>query len=255
MRTISILSFAVVLAALLTEGCTPGKARPIIPSRTVPPPLELSGKSLINDSTVRTQWLCRQEVMDPLAPLEGGTPITISAVLYGRDMVRAEAIAACNDTATVGPPDSVCINTWEQKYTKQHDLNTRFRIRLDMRSTFSVNSLQAKFWNFYIRTEDDISFEPRTISEREPVVVRQDSMPRPGRRAARPGLYTRTIDLYFDLSSLGVETLGTQTEDVRLFMAHNHKDVASFTWMISGENHGRARRVKRRSQTSGNPDF
>ena len=238
------VSAAFLLAGFLA-ACGPRTEPELIPSRQVPHPMRLSGQVALNDSTLRYKWLCRQEIPDPLAYGEDAPRILVEAVLYGRDMIQAEALRACGDTLEGVSTDSSCIRGHLTEYAGTHHSDNQFRIHLNMQSKFSVNSLDTRFWSIYIKNKDDISIEPARIVMADPVVVRRDSLPRPGRAPVRSGLYTRDVDLYFDVETpFGLLALDDETEEVRLILARDRRDVARFIWEISGAYGGRAVRAR-----------
>ena len=236
------------LSALVVTGCGPRNVPELIPSRQVPNPLSLSGQVALDDSVVREKWMCRQEIPDPLAYGDDSPKIIVEAVLYGQDLIEAELRAACTDSGAPAraEPDTACLSRGRAAYITEHENGMRFRIRLDLRSTFSVNSLDTRFWSIYVKDEDGISIEPSRVLMSEPVIVRRDSLPRPGRAPVRAGLYERSIDLYFDMATpFGVSPLNDETREIRLIMARERRDVARFLWEISGAYGGRAVRARR----------
>jgi hypothetical protein len=234
-------------AIILLSGCASQKGVELIPSRKVPYPLELSSTSIRPDSLVRSEWLTRATFRDPLAGGEQGPSLTAEATLYGKDLIVAEVGATCGvDTVT----DAPCyVAAWED-YNDTHHPDSLLRIQLRLRSTFSVNSLDTKFWDIYLRGEDGIMHEPVDIVSHEPVVVRRDSLPEPGHAPVRAGLYTRTVDLYFQIRTpFGAVTLGPEIPKVVLVMSGNRIELARFTWRVHGEERVRASR-KRRGQVN-----
>ncbi len=215
-------------------------------SRRVPDPTKLSGGNFQRDSVVTEQWTCRAEIPDPLAAGDGGPKIVVEATLYGKDVLDAKMRERCRDT-TGAPVDSAefrrCTETSWDQYRAEHRHDEQFRIRLHLRSTFSENSLDTKFWNIYIKNDDDIAMEPERVAMDEPVIVRRDSLPKPGRPPVRAGLYTRNIDLYFAReTAFGARPLdGAQR--LRLFVSRERRDLAVFTWRFGETDAERRRRM------------
>ena len=241
----SALPFAALALAFAASGCTPTDSVDVTLTRSVPDPLTLSGHNLLRDSIVTEEWTCRAEIPDPLAAGAAGMRMVVEATLFGRDVVDATLRESCRDTSGA-PRDTVarrrCMEAAYGEYRAEHRSDTQFRIRLKLRSTFSQNSLDPKFWNIYIKNDDDIAVEPERVVMEDPVVVRHDSLARPGRPPIKAGLYTRTVDLYFaKRTPFGLEPL-KDTEWLRLFISRNRQDQVVFTWLF-GNAHERRRRA------------
>ena len=155
-------------------------------------------------------------------------------------VVRSE----CRDS-TGAPVDSAefrrCTEAEMERYATKHHDRDQFRIRLHLRSTFSENSLDTKFWNIYIKNDEDIAIEPARVVMAEPVVVRRDSLPAPGRPPVRSGLYTRDVDLYFARETRFGATPLTDAEKLRLYISRERHDLAVLTWLF-GETEAERRR-------------
>jgi len=222
-----------LFSALVLGACGPANTVPNIPMRTVPDPLKRSSADITNDSLVIDAWQTRAEVPDPLAEDEGGQRVRIEATLYGEDVIAAVIAHECRADSAAG--DS-CAARARATYDAEHRPDSLFRIRLDLRSTFSVNSLQPKFWDIYVRDEQQIAHEAVRMDLHDPVVVREDTIPEPGRAAVRGGLYRRSIDLYFPLRSpFGVQTIGPGVKTVHLIISRERKEQADLVWEVGRE--------------------
>jgi len=226
---------------------------PNILRRQVPDPLKPSGADLTSDSLVRANWTCRTELPDPLADPEGGPRIRVEATLYGEDVIAADLAQACRADSLAR--DS-CLQRKRAEYATTHQPESRFRIQLNMESTFSVNSLQPRFWDIYIKDEQDIALEPMQIIPDPPVIVREDSLPEPGRAPVRAGLYRRSINLYFPLNTpFGIETLGPDVREIRLIISREQKELANLVWEIRRDGVTTSSSPQRRRIGGGNLDF
>lgn len=236
---------------ILTGACSPTDSVPNVPRRTVPYPLVRSGVDVANDSLVVDAWTTRTEIPDPLADQDGGPKIRIEATLYGEDVIAATTAGTCKAEST---DVDTCRQRERQRYDAAHRPDSLFRIRLSLQSTFSVNSLDRKFWDIYVQDEQDISHEPMKVEMRDPVVVREDTLPEPGRAAVRAGLYRRVIDLYFPLRTpFGHETISPQVNEVRLIISREQKQLAELVWNIQRE--GKHVSVDRRKRRGAPLDF
>ena len=234
--------FVVVVYAI--SGCSPKGKIEVIESRSVPYPLATSGASIANDSLVAINWLTRALIPDPLAGGDEGPKMIVEAVLYGNDLIDAEIARKCGmDTARVTP----CYEDERDAYTAKHRPDSLVRIQLRLRSEFSINSLDTKFWDIYLRCPEGIMLEPITIVMDEPVVVQRDSIGAPGRPPIRTGLYTRAIDLYFPITTrFGTTVVGPETDQIVLVMSKRRRDLAVFTWRIDGDDTVVRRDARRR---------
>ena len=220
-----------------------------VPTLAVPYPLEYSGASVRDDSLVRVDWTTRATVPDPLAGGDEGPKLLVEAVLYGEDVIASEIADTCN-LDTVEQTD--CYSRHWEAYRAKHRPDSLMRIELNLRSTFSVNSLDTKFWNIYLRGQDDIMHEPVDIVQHEPVVVRRDSLPaQPGRAPIRAGLYRRSVDLYFQITTpFGARTMGPDVPSVVLVMSKNRAELTVLTWNVDGQDVATTRRRRRRENES-----
>jgi hypothetical protein len=243
----SRITWLLVTGAMMCSSCTPTRSLPNISSRDVPNPLSRSGQDIENDSLVRIKWLCRSEIPDPLSGQDDGPKVRFEATLYGEDLIAAEALRTC---ASDSIASDTCVAAARSRYRDLHDDQTRVRIRLNLQSSFSVNSLNARFWDIYVKDDRDIALEPVAIIHGDPVVVREDSLPEPGRAPARSGLYQRAIDLYFPMKTpFGAEVLGPSTREVRLYVSQNRKELTSFAWHVHRDGDSRATRERRRNRS------
>jgi len=232
-----------LLASIGLAACSPTNTTSSIPRQAVPYPLELSGANVANDSLARVKWTTRTEVPDPLSDQDSGPRVRLSATLYGEDLIAAVLADSCRvDTPATGD----CFRRKRADYDRTHSTDKYFRIQLDMQSTFSVNSLNPRFWDIYIRNEDGIMHEPVRVEMEAPVIVRRDTLPAPGRAPVRRGLYRRTINLYFPLRTpFGGETLPPDLPEIRLVISKNQREQAELVWEIKPG--GAASRRQRRA--------
>ena len=253
MKMVSAIRAPALALAAFASACGPTKSIPHVPSRSVPYPLERSGADIADDSLVRRDWTCRGDVPDPLADAETGPRLLIAATLYGEDMIAAEIADSC---AVDSLRADSCARALRGAYDARHDPREHFRIRLDLESTFSVNSLHHKFWDMYIKDEQDIMYEPVRIAMEEPQIVRRDSLPEPGRAPVRAGMYRRTVNLYFPIRTpFGAETLSPTVPEIKLIISQKQRELSTFVWHIAhdGEQGASTRSVRRRG--GGDPDF
>lgn len=252
-KATSIAIFVSVVAMVAFFGCSPTGKIELIESRSVPYPLELSGSSIADDSLVAIDWLTRALIPDPLAGGEEGPKMIVEAVLYGNDLIAAEIARTCDrDTARATP----CFGTEWDTYAAKHHPDSLVRIQLRLQSKFSVNSLDTKFWDIYVRCPEGIMLEPTDVVMNEPVVVRRDSVGVPGRPPVRTGLYTRAIDLYFPVKTrFGTTVVGPDTERIVLVISKRRRDLAVFTWRIGGDGAVVSRDMRHREARRYDIDF
>ncbi len=232
---LSVTTLAIVAA------CGPGRGRVDVPRRNVPYPLSKSEQAG-TDSVVRELWTCRGSVADPLAVGENAPRLTIDAVLYGEDVIAAEIADSC---AADSLSADACVGRLREAYDEQHKPGETFRVAMQLESTFSVNSVNHRFWDIYIEDEEEIMHEPLRIAMDEPVVVRRDTLPEPGRAPVRAGLYRRDMDLYFAIRTpFGTKTISPSAPEVKLVISRNQRRLAVFVWEIeSRESDGESARA------------
>lgn len=225
-------AFAITAIATILMGCgAAGKFEPIR-DRVVPYPLEVSETRAATDSVERAKWRTRAIVPDPLAGGDDGPRLVIEAVLYGKDLIAAEIAETCMLDSLA---DEACEETMWDEYRSEHRPDSLLRIQLNLRSTFSINSLDTRFWDIYLRGHDGIMHEPVTVKKHEPVAVREDKLPEPGRVPVHAGLYTRDVDLYFFIRTpFGATVLGPDIGSVVLVLSRSRRELAALTWRIQG---------------------
>jgi len=250
----ALISISACACGVLLGACGPADTVPNVPSRTVPYPLQRSTADVSNDSIVIVQWTTRAEIPDPLADQDGGPKIRLEATLYGEDVIAATVAAACRSDSADGENCRRRERAQRAQYDAENLPDSLLRIRLNLQSTFSVNSLDRKFWDIYVKDERDIAHEPLRVEMHEPVIVREDTLPEPGRATLRGGLYRRVIDLYFPLRTpFGVRTVSPEASEVRLIISRERKELANLVWQIQRQ--GRTTSAPRPRGRGGPPDF
>ncbi|HOF61934.1 MAG TPA: hypothetical protein PLG27_01830 [Candidatus Latescibacteria bacterium] len=223
---------ATSVICVFVQACTPSRSLPQISTREVPDPFVRSTQDASDDSLVRAKWMCRTTVPDPLAGQEDGPKIRFEATLYGEDVIVAEVVKECRGPAGLVASDT-CVSASRERYRSVHRDDTRLRIRLDLESSFSVNSLNSRFWDVYLKDERGIAYEPVEIVQNAPVIVREDTLPEPGRAPVRGAVYRRAIDMYFPREdAFGTDVISSSTREVRLVVSQNRRELTTFVWRI-----------------------
>ncbi len=228
-----LLAFvAAFVIGVFVQSCTPSRSLQQISTREVPDPFVRSAQDVSDDSLVRVRWMCRTAVPDPLAGQEDGPRIRFEATLYGEDVIAAEVAKECRMRESLDVSDT-CASASRERYRSVHHDNTRLRIRLDLESSFSVNSLNSRFWDVYLKDERGIAYEPVEIIQNAPVIVREDTLPEPGRAPVRGAVYRRAIDMYFPREdAFGTDIISASTREIRLVVSQNRRELTTFVWHI-----------------------